>query len=264
LITQTIFKGILTESVMERMKILGVQITPAKPQQLHSEISRLILKGGPGFVLSGNVHGLNLARQMAWLKEFYDVADLVRVDGAGVVLGARLLGHRIPKRLTWADWGWMLAEYVAEKGHSLYLLGGPHGAASKAAERLKQRSPKLKILGTHHGYFPKEGAGNTAVISEINSHRPDILLVGMGMPLQERWILKNYRHIEAKVFITAGAAFEFLSGSVDRCPKWMGEAGMEWLFRLYLEPRRMAKRYLWGNAYFFLNVLRERVGFLRS
>jgi len=248
---------------MKEQKILGIKITPAEPQELHAEITRLIAQGGPGFVLSGNIHGINLARQLGWLADFYNRADLVRVDGAGVVLGARLLGHSIPKRLTWADWGWMLADYVAEKGHSLYLLGGPEGAASESADRLKQHAPGLKILGTQHGYFTKDGPENDEIINEINSCRPDILLVGMGMPLQESWLLKNYRQIDAKVFITAGAAFEFLSGSVKRCPKWMGDLGLEWLFRLSLEPKRMAKRYLWGNTVFFFNVFKERLGLLR-
>jgi len=246
---------------MEKLKILGIKITPAEPQELHAEITRLIAQGGPGFVLSGNIHGINLARQLRWLADFYNQADLVRVDGAGVVLGARLLGHSIPKRLTWADWGWMLADYVAEKGHSLYLLGGPEGAASESADRLKQHAPGLKILGTQHGYFAKDGPENDEIINEINNCRPDILLVGMGMPLQESWLLKNYRQMDAKIFITAGAAFEFLSGSVKRCPKWMGDLGLEWLYRLSLEPKRMAKRYLWGNTVFFFHVLKERLRF---
>ena len=211
-------------------------------------------------MLSGNIHGINLARQSGWLADFYNRADLVRVDGAGVVLGARLLGHSIPKRLTWADWGWMLARYLAEKGHSLYLLGGPIGVAVQAADMLTKHAPELRILGAHHGYFAKDGPENDEIIDDINSCRPDILLVGMGMPLQEGWLLKNYRQMDAKVFITAGAAFEFLSGSAKRCPKWMGDLGLEWFFRLSLEPKRMAKRYLWGNTVFFFDVLKERLG----
>jgi N-acetylglucosaminyldiphosphoundecaprenol N-acetyl-beta-D-mannosaminyltransferase len=248
---------------MKEMRILGIKITPAEPQELHAEITRLILRGGPGFVLSGNVHGINLACQIGWLRAFYNLADVVRVDGAGVVLAARLLGHQIPKRLTWADWGWMLADYLAKKGHSLYLLGGPEGAASESANKLKQHAPGLKVVGTHHGYFAKDGPENDEIINHINSCRPDILLAGMGMPLQESWLLKNYRQMDARVFITAGAAFEFLSGSVKRCPKWMGDLGLEWLFRLSLEPKRMARRYLWGNTAFIFNIFMERLGLMR-
>jgi N-acetylglucosaminyldiphosphoundecaprenol N-acetyl-beta-D-mannosaminyltransferase len=245
---------------MNEIKILGIKITPAKPHEIHTAITRLVSQGGPGFILSGNIHGINLARKIDWMREFYNRADVVRVDGAGVVLGARILKHHIPKRLTWADWGWMLAKYLAQNGHSLYLLGGPAGVAAKAADRLERYAPELTIVGTHHGYFTKTGPENVAVIKKINRCKPDILLIGMGMPLQERWLLRNHHRLDAKVFITAGAAFEFLSGSVKRCPGWMGEAGLEWLFRLYLEPKRMAKRYLWGNPVFILNVFKERFG----
>ena len=248
---------------MINYKILGIKITPAEPWELHAEITRLILQGVPGFILSGNIHSINLARKRDWLANFFNRADVVRVDGAGVVLGARLLGHCIPKRLTWADWGWILAEYLAEKGHTLYLLGGPEGIAEKAADRLIEHAPGLRILGANHGYFAKEGIENDNIIRQINRVEPDILLVGMGMPLQEKWLLKNYHRLNAKVFITAGAAFEYLSGSLKRCPKWMGNAGFEWLFRLILEPRRMGKRYIVGNVLFVVAILKEKIGRLQ-
>jgi len=99
-----------------------------------------------------------------------------------------------------------------------------------------------------------------AVIERINRLEPDILVVGMGMPLQEKWILEHHNAIRAKVFITAGAAFEYFTGTLRRCPPWMGNMGSEWLFRLMQNPPRMAKRYLWGNTVFILEVLKKRLG----
>lgn len=247
---------------MNSLDILGIKITPGEPKDLHRKISSIIEKGGPGFVLSGNVHGLNLARRLRWLRKFYNQADVVRVDGAGIVLGAWILGFRIPKRLTWADWGWSFAEYIADQGHSLYLLGGPEKIAEKAAHRLQRHADGINILGTHHGYFPKSGPENETVISEINRVSPDILIVGFGMPLQEHWIIKNYKKIRSKVFITAGAGLEYLSGELKRCPRWMGEAGLEWVYRLIQQPRHKAKRYLWGNTSFILEILKQRIGLL--
>jgi N-acetylglucosaminyldiphosphoundecaprenol N-acetyl-beta-D-mannosaminyltransferase len=244
---------------METVSILGIKITSAEMQEIHEEINRFIDNDGQSFILSGNIHGLNMARKYKWLADFYNRADLVRVDGAGVVLGARLLGYQICSRMTWADWGWHLAEYLAQKGHSLYLLGGPIGIAARAAERLENHAPGLKLLGTHHGYFEKNGPENMAVIERINRLEPDVLIVGMGMPLQEKWILEHHTNIRAKVFITAGAVFEYLTGTVKRCPQWMGDMGLEWLFRLMQNPRRMFKRYLWGNSIFILRVLLERL-----
>ena len=246
------------------MKILGIKVSPATAVEIHQNISRIIESGKKGVVLSGNVHGINTARKHAWLKAFYNTADIVRVDGAGIVLGAKILGQSIPKRLTWADWGWMLAEYCSSKGHTLYFLGGPDDAAKIAAEKLTENAPGLKVLGSQHGYFNKKNKENKKVIDDINTCNPDILVVGMGMPLQERWLLDNLSNINAKVFITAGAAFEYLSCSRTRCPRWMGEIGFEWLFRLLLEPKRMAGRYLMGNTIFMINILQERLGLLRE
>ena len=248
---------------MENVSILGIKITSAEMEEIHEEISRLIDKEGQSFLLSGNIHGLNMARKYKWLADFYNQSDLVRVDGAGVVLGARLLGYRICRRMTWADWGWNLAEYLAEKGHSIYLLGGPTGIAAKAADSLRNHAPGLNVLGFHHGYFEKTGPENTAVIEEINRLEPDILVVGMGMPLQEKWLLENHKAIRAKVFITAGAAFEYLAVAIRRCPQWMGDMGLEWLFRLIQDPRRLVKRYLWGNPAFLANVLLQRLGIIK-
>ncbi len=243
---------------MRSITVAGVRVTAASMGELHRAISDLVESKAQGYVLSGNVHGLNMARKYPWLGDFYASADIVRVDGAGVVLGARILGHHIPPRITWADWGWPLAEYLAEQGHSLYLLGGPEGMAEKAAFRLSEHACGLKILGTQHGFFTKTGPENQSVVDAINQAGPDILLVGMGMPLQERWILDNRHQLNPKVIITAGAAFEYLAGTVARCPAWMGNMGLEWLYRFSQAPRRMAKRYLWGNPLFIFRVLLQR------
>ncbi|MBD3314865.1 MAG: WecB/TagA/CpsF family glycosyltransferase [Chitinivibrionales bacterium] len=120
-------------------------------------------------------------------------------------------------------------------------------------------NPALRIAGVHHGFFEKEGPENDRIIKLINDARPDILIVGLGMPLQERWIHDNYKRLAVKVYLTAGAAFEFLSGRTKRCPAWMGRAGFEWLFRFLLEPRRMAKRYLWGNPAFLAAVIAQKI-----
>lgn len=241
------------------MIILGIKVTPGTMEDLHKQITLLIRQKCQAFILSGNIHGINLSTKLPWLADFYRQANLVRVDGAGVVLGARILGRKIPPRLTWADWGWPLAAYLAEQGHSVFLLGGPPGIAEKAKERLCAASPLLKVVGTHHGYFNKSGDENRLIIDTINKAHPDILIVGMGMPLQERWLVDNREHLGAIVCITSGAAFEYLAGELARCPSWMGRIGFEWLYRLMQDPIRMAKRYLFGNIQFIVKVLLERL-----
>lgn len=243
---------------MKSMEFLCIKISPGTMEELCLEIGRLMALERQSIILSANVYALNLAWQFPWLAAFYHRADVVYVDGAGVVLGARLLGYRLPPRLTMSDVGWPAAAYLAKHGHSLYLLGNPPGVAARAAERLKLAAPGLKILGTHNGYFQKEGPENDAVIAEINRLQPDVLMVGLGMPQEQRWILDNYPRVEARIFWNVGAAFQVWAGVLPRCPKWMQENSLQWLFRLLIEPRRLAKRYLWGNAVFLIKVLQER------
>lgn len=254
---------IVEQPVIPPRYILGIKTTPAPVDDLHRAIAGLVDRGDAAHVLSANVHGLNLARRNPWLRDFYEAAELVRVDGAGVVLGFRLLGRRIPARLTWADWGWLLARFCASRGLSLYFLGGLQGAAAEAAERLREHAPGVMILETRHGYFEKTGRENEEVIEAINRSGADILIVGLGMPLQEKWLQANAGRLEVPVRMTCGAAFEYLAGWKQRCPEWMGRLGLEWLYRLGQEPRRMFKRYIWGNSVFLFNVVRQKLGLIR-
>jgi N-acetylglucosaminyldiphosphoundecaprenol N-acetyl-beta-D-mannosaminyltransferase len=143
------------------------------------------------------------------------------------------------------------------------MLGGPEGLTEKAIARLRAHVPKLNVVGTHHGYFAKAGPENDSVIGMINRTSPDVMWIGMGMPLQEKWILENYTRLNVKLFMTCGAAFEYIAGTVSRCPQWMGDMGLEWLFRFMQNPRRMNKRYLWGNPVFLVDALLERLGVIK-
>jgi N-acetylglucosaminyldiphosphoundecaprenol N-acetyl-beta-D-mannosaminyltransferase len=216
-------------------------------------------------VLSGNVHSFNLAYRQSWLRAFFNQADVVRLDGAGVRLGAWILGHQTPNRMTWADFAWDLAEFAAPRGFTFFFLGARPGVADKAAANLKARYPDLCIVGTHHGYFDKTpgSAENEAVIEQINAVKPNILIVGFGMPLQERWLMENWDRIDANVALTGGAVFDYVSGELQRAPRWMTENGLEWLGRLLIEPRRLWNRYLIGNPLFLWRVLKQRLGLLR-
>ncbi|MBP9501070.1 MAG: WecB/TagA/CpsF family glycosyltransferase [Candidatus Promineofilum sp.] len=242
------------------INILGVQVHPLTVAELHAQLADLIEEGKRAQVLNVNVHGLNLAAQNPWLQDALNDAEIVFCDGAGVILGARLLGHHIPERITYADWMWQLGEFAAEHGYTLYFLGAGPGVAQRAAERMQERIPKLKIIGTRDGYFEKETGHpeNEAVIREINEKRPNILVVGMGMPVQERWLHDNWGRIDANIALTGGAVFEYLSGNLRRAPTWMTNNGLEWLGRLVIEPGRLWQRYLVGNPVFLARVLRER------
>lgn len=246
----------------ERVDVLGVGVDPVTVEKLHAEMGEMIRDGRHALVLNANVHCLNLAHGDPALRSFLNQAEVVFCDGAGVMLAARLLGRRIPERITYADWTWRLADYAAAEGFTLYLLGARPGVAEKAAEKLRERYPALKISGIHHGYFDRSAGSpeNEAVIREINAAAPDILLVGFGMPLQERWLMENWHRIDANVALTGGAVFDYVSGELRRGPRVLTYNGFEWLARLLVEPRRLWRRYVIGNPIFLLRVLRQRLG----
>ena len=242
--------------------MLGVGVDPVTVEELHAGIKRLILGGERGTVLNVNANCLNLLCEDAALRRFFRDADLVFCDGAGVVLAARLLGRRIPERITYADWAWRLAAFARAEGLSLFLLGAGPGVAHRAARELRGRFSGLDISGVEHGFFDHTPGSpqNEAILRAINAARPDILIVGMGMPLQERWLMENRPRIDAGVALTGGAVFDYVSGGQRRGPRLLTDNGFEWLARLLLEPRRLWRRYLIGNPLFLLRVLGQRFG----
>jgi len=247
---------------MNRVNVLGVGVDPLTVEELHAEIERLVRNRKRGLVLNANAHCLNLCYEDSKLRDFLNGAEVVFCDGAGVMLAARILGRRIPARITYADWAWRLADFAAARGFSLYLLGGRPGVAQAAARRLKERCPDLEIAGFRHGYFDHSAGSpeNEAVVKEINAAAPDILLVGLGMPLQEYWLMENRRMLDAGVALTGGAVFDYVSERLRRGPRILTDGGLEWLARLLIEPRRLWRRYLVGNPLFLLRVVRQRLG----
>jgi N-acetylglucosaminyldiphosphoundecaprenol N-acetyl-beta-D-mannosaminyltransferase len=159
--------------------------------------------------------------------------------------------------MTGADWVWGVAALAEESGQSLYLLGSDPGSSTEAAEQLRRWYPRLDVKGTHHGYFGLDSPHNERVLEHIAEQKPDILLVGMGTPQQELWVDRNFDRIDAHVVWTVGALFDYISGRVPRAPHWMADHGLEWIFRLAIEPRRMWRRYLLGNPAFLWRVWQE-------
>ncbi len=248
------------------VRVLGTRLSLCDRDHLLGEIERSIAAKRKIVALSGNVHAFNLCCRHDWLRAYYNAADFVRLDGAGVRLGCRVLGHQPPPRMTWADFAWDLAAYAEPRGFTSFLLGARPGVAEKAATQLRIRFPHLCVVGIHHGYFDKTPgcAENEAVIEQINAVGPDILIVGFGMPLQERWLMENWERIDAHVALTGGAVFDYISGELRRAPWWMTDHGLEWLGRLIIEPGRLWRRYLIGNPLFILRVLRQRIAGARS
>lgn len=246
------------------IKLIGVPLTLCDKDQLLSAIKTIIMRDHKGLILSGNIHSFNLAYQNQWLLDLFYQADIVRIDGAGLRLGVKLLGKEAPRRMTWADFAWDLAGFCAEKEFSLFLLGGAPGIAQLAANRLVDVYPNLNVVGADHGYFDKTvlSTENETMIHKINQAKPHILIVGFGMPLQEKWLNENRHKIEANVIMTGGAVFDYVSGELRRAPNWLTDSGLEWFGRMMIEPRRLWRRYILGNPLFFWRVLKQKFGLL--
>ncbi len=244
------------------LNLFGAQLTLYDCAGLLDFIGRAIDADERRIILSGNVYAYNLLYEQPWLREFFNEADAIRLDGAGVGLAARMLGEKPPPRMTWADFAWDLAEFSATRNDRWFLLGARPGVAEQAAQKLQAKYPELRIVGVQHGYFDKESDSpeNQAVLAAIRSARPNILILGFGMPLQEAWLQANREKIEANVTLTGGAVFDYLSGELNRAPEWITNHGMEWFGRMLIEPRRLWRRYLLGNPQFVWRVAKQRIG----
>lgn len=241
----------------EPVVICDVAITPITLDGLLAYVQKAVQRACRATILYGNIHTLNQAYRDRDLRQALARADMVYCDGAGVRWGARLLGKSLPERMTGADWIYNVAEMCQDGQYNLFLLGGAPGVANAAAARLWSLYPGLHIVGIQHGFFPQEGPENEAVIQTINRHPPHILLVGLGTPVQEKWISRHRSRLNVPVVWAMGGTMDFVSGRVPRAPQWMCQHGLEWLFRLLVEPRRLWKRYLIGNTLFFWRVLKE-------
>jgi len=247
------------------VSILGVKVNLLTTSELNHAIEQLVIANNKAMIPNVNVYALNLAFSHGWLREFFNEAPIVFCDGAGVILAGRLLGYKIPERITYADWMWQLAEFFNQKEVSFYFLGAADGIAAHAAQKLQERFPNLSIAGTHHGYFNKTlgHPENEGVIESINACKPNILVLGFGMPLQERWLIDNWDKIDANIALTGGAAFDYVSGNLRRGPSWLTDHGFEWLARLWIEPGRLWRRYVVGNPLFFVRLILHKFGLLR-
>ena len=235
---------------------LGVKVDAVSTPELLERITTYAAGPKQATVMYVNAACMLIAEKDQQYRETLNQADLVYADGTGVVLGARLWGHRLPGRSTAADFIPELCRRCADRGISLFFLGARPGVADEAARRLSDKIPGLKIAGTHHGYFKKHETED--IISLINSSKANLLVVGFGAPQQEFWIRDNASRLTPRCIWGVGGLFDFVSGRTARGPKLLLDHGFEWLCRLAVEPRRLWKRYIPGNIRFIILTLKHR------
>jgi exopolysaccharide biosynthesis WecB/TagA/CpsF family protein len=196
---------------------------------------------------------VNLACDDPTYHQTLQRADPVLRDGVGVEIGARLLKKRLAHNFVGTDFVPGLLRHLAPEPVRVFLFGAEPGIAERAADALRALGPYIRIVGTVGGY-----GAFSRVADRVRAARPDVLLVALGNPLQERWIDEHQASLGVPVSIGVGALFDYLAGRVPRAPGWVLRLRAEWLFRLVVEPKRLWRRYVMGNPRFMWRVLRSR------
>lgn len=223
-------------------KLLDVKIDELDFNEVMRKITEFLSSDEFHQICTVNPEFLVEARKDKEFKELLNNSDLNIPDGVGLKIGAFLKGQKIKERITGVDLTWEICKAAAERGYSVYFLGAKQGIAEKTAHRIRQLNPNLKIAGTYAGSPDEEG-----IINKILDTNPDILLVAYGAPKQEKFIKQltaNRLPLTAKlpkIAIGVGGTFDYIAGIVPRAPKWMRSIGLEWLYRLIKQPKRIGR-----------------------
>jgi N-acetylglucosaminyldiphosphoundecaprenol N-acetyl-beta-D-mannosaminyltransferase len=242
---------------MPKRDIVGVHVDIIGKDGLLAAIAETIRQGRKSVFAYANIHAINLAHEDTRFREFLNRATVLYCDGEGVRLGARMLGVKLPPRIVLTYWIWELCAFCETHGFTVFFLGGTNDALENAVHNIRARHPMLKIVGSHQGYFEKIGEESEKVIDVISRVKPNVLLVSLGMPLQELWIEENCEKLFANAILPSGSMIDYTAGKKRLTPPWMANHGLEWLYRLIQEPGRLWRRYVFGNPLFMARIVRQ-------
>ena len=243
-----------------RVNVLGVGVSLVNMGRALDEIGRRVQDRDRTYVCVCSVHGVMECQRSGELRRIFNSAGMVTPDGMPLVWLAR---GRDPQVTRVYGPDLMLAEFKRSMaaGHRHFLYGGGPGVSARLATSMRERFPGLDVAGTMEPPFaPLDQLASPETAAAINATHPDIVWVGISSPKQERWMAKMRPLLEAPVLIGVGAAFDFHSGMVRQAPRWMQRSGLEWLFRLITEPRRLWRRYLVNNPWFVWALALQRLG----
>jgi len=247
--------------LIERVNVLGVGVSAIDMNKALEQIDEWVCNGERRYVCVCPVHSIMECRRSAEVRHVFNSAGMVTPDGMPLVWVAHASGHPEVSRVYGPDL--MLAELTASArtGHRHFFYGGGHGVAQRLAERMKARFPGLAIAGVYEPpYAPLDRLCTDEMASIINAAQPDVVWIGMSSPKQDRWMARMRDRLDAAVLIAVGAAFDFHSGAVKQAPVWMQRSGLEWVYRLATDPRRLWRRYLVDNPWFLWELGLQRTG----
>ncbi len=234
-----------------------MSIARCSESELLDALFAALAAGRGGWLVTANLDFLRRADRDEKMRSLYAQADLRVADGMPLVWAAALQGTPLPERIAGSSMLTPLAARACAEKRSLYLLGGNEGAAEKTGRILVERHPGLKIAGHSSPWLPTEPDEESVrpTVAALDAVRPDIVLVALGSPKQEWLIQRLRRHLPSAWFIGVGMSFSFTTGEMPRAPRWMQETGLEWVHRLWQEPKRLGRRYLIDGAPFGVELL---------
>ena len=250
--------SIITMTV-SRINVLGVGVSVLNLESAVGIVLRWIReRGSARYICVTGVHGVMESQRDESLRRIHNWASLVTPDGMPMVWLGRLNGRRDMRRVYGPDLMLAICQASPERGISHYFYGGAEGVPEMLAAKLQERCPGLFVAGVYSPPFRSlTFTEDEKVVQRINEVEPDIVWVGLSTPKQERWMAEHVGKLNAPLLIGVGAAFDFHAGLKKQAPKWMQRNGLEWLYRLLSEPRRLGRRYLINNPWFVLLVLAQ-------
>ena len=226
--------------IKEPIKILDIPIHPFTMGEAVSALEESITNGTQAFVVTANAEIIMMCQQDDEYKKIVsNSAEIVLPDGAGAVWAGRHLGYKVPERVAGFDLYCQLLSQAAKKGYKVYFFGGSPGIAEAAKAKSEELYPGVQIVGCRNGYFKEEESLD--IIKAINASEADILFAALGAPKQEKWLERYRDQLKPDVLMGIGGSFDVFAGKMERAPKWMQDASLEWLFRLYKQPSRFMR-----------------------
>jgi N-acetylglucosaminyldiphosphoundecaprenol N-acetyl-beta-D-mannosaminyltransferase len=249
------------DMAIPRVNILGVGVSAINMAMALHVIDAWIARREAQYVSVTGVHGVMESQRDAELRQIHNAAGLVTPDGMPLVWLSRLMGFSHVERVYGPDLMLAVCQHSVAKGYRHFFYGGAPGVPEKLVARLHSRFPGLRVAGTESPpFYPLTPAEDQAAVERMQAARPDIVWVGISTPKQERWMAAHVGRLNPAVLIGVGAAFDFHAGLKKQAPRWMQRGGLEWLFRLMLEPRRLWRRYLINNPWFLWLILLQALG----